>query len=237
MQAVGLSGHQSAYDRIEDMAAHYIREMRGVQPKGPYCVGGSSVGGLIAYEVASQLLRAGEEVRLVVMFDTGAPGYPVYIGRRSTIALRLLFIKDRFDHHIETIRLLEQGKRGRYIAAKATKAKNQIRRSYKQAVRRIKRGVLTSLGRPLPDALVVTQNAIATAVKQYRPSPYSGKILLFRATKQHRGIVRDDTLGWSKLTRNNLEVQELQGDHGTLVVEPRVRFAAEIIAERLGRDR
>ncbi len=233
MQAVGLSGHQSAYDRIEDMAAHYIKEIRELRPRGPYFVGGSSVGGLIAYEVAQQLQRSGDEVKLVVLFDTAAPGYPVYLGKRSELSLRFLRMKDRVHHHAETIAILEPGKRLSYISAKAIKAKNQVRRTYKQTIRKIKRGVLSGLGRPLPDALTVTQNAIKTAVGLYRPTPYDGKLLLFRASKQHRGIQKDDSLGWSKFASDNLEIHEIKGDHGTLVAEPRVRFAAEIIADRI----
>lgn len=235
MQAVGLSGHQSAYDRIEDMAAHYIKEIRGVQAKGPYYLGGSSVGGLIAYEVASQLQKSGEEVKLVVLFDTAAPGYPIPLKKRSPVLiLKFLGIYDRIHHHAETIFILEKGKRWQYVVAKAIKAKNQIRRTYKQTKKKIARGVLSRLGRSIPETLSVTQNAIATAVKSYRPSPYDGDILLFRATKQQRGMQRDETLGWSKFAVGSMEIQEIKGDHGTLVVEPRVRFAAAILKDRLG---
>lgn len=232
LQAVGLSGHQSAYDRIEDMAAHYIGEIRGVQAKGPYHVGGSSIGGLIAFEVAQQLRKAGEEVKLLAMFDTAAPGYPIYIHRGSKLSLRFLQIKDRVHHHAETIAMLEPNRRGHYIKAKAIKAKNQVRRSYKQTIKAIKRGVLNGLGRPLPDSLAQTQNAISTAVKTYAASPYEGPVLLFRASKQHRGIQRDDTLGWSKFA-SDLEVHEINGDHGSLVTEPRVRFAAAVMKDHI----
>ncbi len=236
MQAVGLSGHQSAYDRVEDMAAHYIKEIQGVQPKGPYHVGGSSVGGLIAFEVASQLQRAGEEVRLVVMFDTGAPGYPVVTHRRSKLIRRVFGIGDRIQHHFETISMLGSGERGSYIRAKTKKAGNQMRRSYKQTKRKISRSVLQGLGRSLPDSLALTQNAIAVASKTYEGTQYSGDILLFRATKQQRGIKRDDTLGWSKYSTGKLEIHELRGDHGSLISEPRIRFAVPILEARIAQS-
>jgi len=234
MQAVGLSGHQSAYDRIEDMAAHYIKEMRGVQPTGPYYVGGSSVGGLIAYEVASQLRAVDEEVALVVMFDTNAPGYPVRLKKNSGLRMTILRFADRIHHHVETLRILERGERLKYILAKSTKAKNQIRRTYIQTKRQISRGVMNRLGHDLPDNLVLTQNAIAIASNRYDPSvQYGGDVLLFRATKQPRGIQKDDTLGWSKYAVGNLEIHEIKGDHGTLVSEPRVRFGIPLIETRL----
>ncbi len=233
MQAVGLSGHQSAYDRIEDMAAHYIKEIRNVQPEGPYYLGGSSVGGLIAYEAAIQLTESGHEVDLVFMFDTGAPGYPVKVSKKSKTVTKAVGLLDRLHHHVESISLLESGKRWGYFAAKMTKARNQVRRTYLQTRRKLKRSVLEGLGRPLPDALAITQNAIAVGVKAYDPKQYDGHVLLFRATRQMRGIQRDDTLGWSKFVTGNLEIHEVKGDHGSLVTEPRVRFSASVLKERL----
>jgi amino acid adenylation domain-containing protein len=76
LQSQGLDGKHSCHTRIEDMAAHYIDEIRSVRPKGPYHLGGFSLGGLVAYEMACQLLARGEEVGLVVLFDTYA-GNPI----------------------------------------------------------------------------------------------------------------------------------------------------------------
>jgi len=72
LQSQGLDGTSKLYTTIESMAEHYLREIRRVQPHGPYHVGGFSMGGLVAYEIAHQLVAAGEEVGLVVLFDTYA---------------------------------------------------------------------------------------------------------------------------------------------------------------------
>ncbi|HEY6331493.1 MAG TPA: amino acid adenylation domain-containing protein, partial [Blastocatellia bacterium] len=47
---------------IEEMASAYIELIRQVQPAGPYSLGGWSFGGIVAYEMAQQLSRMGEEV-------------------------------------------------------------------------------------------------------------------------------------------------------------------------------
>ena len=60
-------------DSIDEMAANYLNAIRAVQPKGPYYVGGWSLGGKIAFEMANQLIAAGEKVGLLLMFDTGVP--------------------------------------------------------------------------------------------------------------------------------------------------------------------
>ena len=72
LQSQGLDGKNSCHTRIEDMAAHYLEEIHTIQAKGPYHLGGFSLGGLVAYEMACQLVARGEEVGLLVLFDTYA---------------------------------------------------------------------------------------------------------------------------------------------------------------------
>jgi len=70
LQSQGLDGNHTCHKSIEDMARHYIGEIRSLQPAGPYFVGGFSLGGLIAFEMAQQLRAQGEEVGMLVLFDT-----------------------------------------------------------------------------------------------------------------------------------------------------------------------
>ena len=70
LQSQGLDGTRPCQKTIEEMALHYIHEIRSVQPNGPYFLGGFSFGGLVAYEMAQQLRVGGEEVGLLVLFDT-----------------------------------------------------------------------------------------------------------------------------------------------------------------------
>jgi aspartate racemase len=72
LQSQGLDGQRPCLTSIEDMASHYLKEIRTVQAKGPYYLGGFSLGGLVAYEMARQLVDRGEEVGLVALFDTYA---------------------------------------------------------------------------------------------------------------------------------------------------------------------
>lgn len=72
LQSQGLNGKSPLNTSIEDMASYYLAEMRTVQAQGPYHLGGFSLGGLVAYEMARQLRARGEEVGLLVLFDTYA---------------------------------------------------------------------------------------------------------------------------------------------------------------------
>ena len=60
---------------VEEMAADYLKQIRGVQPQGPYLIGGFSFGGLVAYEMAQQLRQSGQEVALLVLIDPTPPRF------------------------------------------------------------------------------------------------------------------------------------------------------------------
>jgi acyl carrier protein len=70
LQSQGLDGDAQPLTKIEDMAALYVKEIRRVQPTGPYLLGGYCLGGTIAYEVAQQLRAQGQDVALLALLDT-----------------------------------------------------------------------------------------------------------------------------------------------------------------------
>ena len=76
IQARGLDGRQAPFTNLKEMAAFYIQLIKEVQPKGPYYLGGPSMGGRIALEVAQQLIASGNQVGRLIMFDTWAQGFP-----------------------------------------------------------------------------------------------------------------------------------------------------------------
>ena len=98
LQSQGLDGKRPCHATVEAMATHYISEVRAVQPHGPYCLGGFSFGGLVAYEMAQQLLAAGEETALLVLFDT-YPGELEPIGA-SLIKLLLRPSRQHWFHDV-----------------------------------------------------------------------------------------------------------------------------------------
>lgn len=69
----GLHGHETLPESLVAMAAEYVSALRTVQPNGPYTLGGWSLGGLIAYEMAQQLLDSGQKVQRIVLLDTTIP--------------------------------------------------------------------------------------------------------------------------------------------------------------------
>lgn len=70
LQCKGLDGITEPFNDLQVMARNYVEEIRLIQPHGPYLLGGGSMGGLVAYEMAQQLLEMNQEVGLLVMLDT-----------------------------------------------------------------------------------------------------------------------------------------------------------------------
>jgi len=70
IQARGWMTDRPPLHGIQAMAAYYVNIIRSVQAEGPYDLGGYSVGGAIAYEVARQLQESGQIVGSIVMLDT-----------------------------------------------------------------------------------------------------------------------------------------------------------------------
>ena len=95
LQAIGLDGLTRPLRSIPAMAARYCEEVRRVQPRGPYYLCGGSLGGTLAFEMAQQLSRSGEEVALFLVRGTvlrddhvgsnppADPGSPAETGQRQ----------------------------------------------------------------------------------------------------------------------------------------------------------
>jgi len=73
LQAKGLEEGQELHTRIEDMATYYIKALQTVQPEGPYTLGGWSMGGVVAFEMAQQLHAQGQRVAFLALLDARIP--------------------------------------------------------------------------------------------------------------------------------------------------------------------
>ena len=73
LQSRSLDDREQPFERIETMAAHHVAEMRRVQPHGPYRLGGTCFGGVVAYEMARQLRQSGELTELLFLLETWPP--------------------------------------------------------------------------------------------------------------------------------------------------------------------
>ena len=217
LQAQGLDGRQPPHSQFEEMAAHYVKEMRTLQPEGPYFIGGHCFGGLIAFEIAQQLHAQRESVAFLALFDCYAPRQ-----RRSTgsflvsrYAYKILRILELAKVYVGNLMLLGPRERFPYIKATSNRA------LYKLYMR---------VGYPWASAARTRKaifNAGTEAARKYDPEIYQGHVTLFRASQLRAGSPRDLQMGWGRLARGGLDVHVVPGYFGQIIREPRVRLLAK----------
>jgi amino acid adenylation domain-containing protein len=221
LQAKGLDGKQEPHTTIKEMAAHYIAEMRDVQPEGPYLIGGRSGGGTIAFEMACQLSAAGQEVGLLALLDTYPAGYFKLLPGSGTLGQRASRYAKKLESHIENLRQLGAGAKVGYLLNKLRYAPDKLKHKlYRRAYKIYKR-----FGRPLPPVLKNIEEINFAAVKDYVPQTYSGDVTLFLASDLTADYDLRD--GWRELVTGEIEAHEIPGNHINIIKEPHVGALAE----------
>ena len=234
-----------AHPSIEAMAASYVQSVRTEQPVGPYLLGGMCAGGLIAYEMALQLERAGESVERVLLLDSATP----QATRRSTtgMAQRRSRLGDA----------LTEARRGRSGPAAVRAAADVVGRKLVSAMRyevgRIVgawsvRARFALLRRVLsgkfgwPDFVPALDfRAIYNAAESnYVPrGAATVSVVLVRASAGEGGDVpyihlyQDPTLGWGAVVRE-LTVTDVGGGHASMLQEPHAAALAEVLRTYIG---
>jgi thioesterase domain-containing protein/aryl carrier-like protein len=211
-QAQGLDGRVAPHERIEDMAACYLDALRNVQPNGPYLLGGWSMGGLVAAEMARQLTLQDAGVALLVLLDTPLPG-----GERSRLddAGVLRWIASQWGFPLDEI----------------TETSTQpwpLVLNWAQAVGLLPEGI----GLGDVEHLVETAKAHYRALGSYQPQPFTGKAVLFRAQtglaseSNAQGNGNGSRPTWRQFLPQ-LETYEVPGTHVSMLRPPRVAVLAE----------
>jgi aspartate racemase len=127
VQAQGLDGKQPCLTRVEDMAALYIKEIRALQPTGPYYLGGFSFGGWIACEMAQQLHTQGQHVAFLGLFDT----YPFWLKPVTSSLMSFLRVPSQEQLMYVLPKTIKKGIRRRIVWLGLPRAiKNVLRACY-----------------------------------------------------------------------------------------------------------
>jgi len=99
LQAVGFDDPEMRHLSMEDMVAHYVKEIRSFQPHGPYHLIGYSAGGLYAYAVAAKLCEQGAPIGFLGLIDT----FPHFISTKLRILKQLSAIVKNIPGHIRRL--------------------------------------------------------------------------------------------------------------------------------------
>ena len=199
LEAVGLRIDNPA-DTIEQMAARYVDEVRTVQPAGPYFLAGYCLGGVLAFEVACQLRRAGHDIALVAVFETRS----VVVGRVARVARRVAL-------EVGVIGRLRRREQLRYVTKKA---RNAVDKAW------LRTGPIADVPLTLIPAVRRVERLHTAAVRRYRPIAYPGTLHVFAAPTSPAD------LGWGDLAMAGIVVHDVPANGQTIVEEPRVRLLA-----------
>jgi thioesterase domain-containing protein len=222
LQSRGLDPHHKPTTRVEDMAAEYLQELTALQPEGPYHLGGWSMGGVIAFEMARQLTAQGKSVAPVVlidsMFQTGRVKKNGMDDATLLLALAQhhgLFL-DEADPVFADLRSLSLDEQLEFFLEKGS-AYNQFP---------------LDIGVPQLRHLFDLFKANAHAAESYRPAKSEQQVILLQAAGAPRNHATKILRRWKKVA-DVVEVQRLAGDHYTMLTEPNVTLLAEHINSSL----
>jgi thioesterase domain-containing protein/acyl carrier protein len=225
LRAVGLDGIQEPLERIEDIAARYLSEIKLVQPAGPYYLGGYCAGSPIAFEMAQQLCAEGQQVALVAIVNFPPPqsGY-----RRVQLRPELFssFIRNLPFWVRDFVELNREEKAARVrlsvsrtIAGLAKANGHQSPQKASRHPRSVKPADDSDQTRPADDRL---RYAIAfrKALDRYVPRPYPGRVVVFKTQRQPLICSFDDQLCWGPLATGGVDVEIIPGSNTTMFKEP-----------------
>ncbi|MCA1566084.1 MAG: amino acid adenylation domain-containing protein [Acidobacteria bacterium] len=217
LQAQPPEAGQPPHTRIEEMAAAYVEAITTLQPEGPYLLGGWSMGGVVAFEMARQLEAQGRTVALLALLDTRVP-HPGGYDEADELSLIASFAQDLglpLDGMTISEERLQQCSPEELLAYVSEQARaSEIMPPDME---------LSDLSRRFR---VFKSNV--RAMLGYVPQPYAGRVALFTAGKDSQERC-DPSYGWSRLATAALEVHGVPGDHFTMVRRPHV----ETLAARL----
>ena len=234
-QPPGIDGERDPFFDLRALASGYVRQMRKVQPKGPYTFGGWSVGGLIAFQMAHELLAAGEEVALLVLCDTvNGELFQALPHSRQEIA--------RFIHQqmaLMVTHLAQQ--RGKELAVSA--AFDRIEAVERASLRSraelifellLEAGVFRSIDSRLFEVFrkVFRANLVASARYHLPEEPLDATITLLRCDNREFVLNLaevDPTYGWAPRTTRPVDVIDMPSHHYALFQGDVARITARTL--------
>ncbi|BAZ09995.1 AMP-dependent synthetase and ligase [Calothrix sp. NIES-4071] len=219
LQPIGLDGKEHPLTRIEDMASHYIQEIKTIQPNGPYFLLGCSFGGFVVYEMAQQLHSQGEKVGLLGLIDTVRPGYNKRPPLLIRVFLHLNYISQKGPAYLWQ-KIIGWSKQGKY----------EIEQKYKRYLNAMQHVLDITPHLAADDEHLKVIDANVLALDKYICQAYPDEMILLRTSDEHRSDAiaeeYDPQFGWGELV-DNLNIHSIPGSHLEMMSEPHVQVVAE----------
>jgi amino acid adenylation domain-containing protein len=228
-QARGLDGESAPHASIEEMAAAYCEAMLKIQPDGPYLIGGWSMGGVVAFEIARQIIARGQEVALLALIDSKAPG-----GDDAALNSNDLSLLAGFAQHLGVT-----SDRLARIWPDLLRLDSALRLSYILERARSEGLMPADLEHSHVNNLYEVFIANVRAMHNYIPQVIPFRVTLLRAGNGVSGSPiqrskgkrsrdnRNLDLGWRRLAGKGLEIHVIPGDHFSIMREDHIEALAQ----------
>ena len=222
LQAVGLDGVSVPFRAFPKMIAHYADELRKVQSQGPYLLAGSSLGGVLALELAQHLHKEGEHILFVGMFDSVIPQLSSGIKVRKGKVKNSSVSSPEIDSKGASSTKTKQGSLphpGILSRIPVRWPNNRVVSIFTHVVNLSMCIIYRTFGRPRPHDLRqwLMLYSHFTAIKRYRPNTYDVSITFFRSSTAPLDDHPD--YGWGKFSKKHVEVIEVAAKHGNEFIE------------------
>ncbi len=209
-----IDEHQA---ELGTLAENYLRQVRAVQPSGPYHFAGHSSGGLVVFEMACQLSEQGETMGLLALLDCDPDtGKSVYQPFRDWDSLKASFSRARVEFKLREFGVRELLRRR--IDYQRIKIKAWLAGRSRRAGR--------------THGKVEAEGYLALALRDYELRPYPGNITLFVA-QDEPGAKAEPANAWAGKVLGQCETRLIPGTHRTILNRPQVVSLAREISHRM----
>ena len=212
LEAPGLDRDVEPLDSVPAIAECYLRALRSRQPQGPYRLLGYSMGGAVAFEMATRLVEAGQRVELLALVDSSVPD-PAE--PPTDAELLQLFVDDVAGLAGGRAPRLDPGLAGLVEADRLGRLLDALRDA----------GLMSpAVGVDFLRRRLAVFTANARALWTYRPpGRFAGGLTLIRAA-----LSADTRVGWGGLC-DRLDDHVVPGDHFTIWTEPNLSRLADTV--------
>ncbi|MFI6999798.1 amino acid adenylation domain-containing protein [Nocardia sp. NPDC050175] len=209
LQAPDLSGNEPSLRSIEEFAARYVREIRAIQPTGPYHLLGWSFGGLVAHAIAALLQETGDRVGLLALLDSDTADVDGDAVEQLTAGAFVNSFGAIFGIHD--------------VPAEATagEAADLIRDRL---------GGVTIVDADMIERLAESYNAAARARAGYQRPVFDGDVLYFSATVDSSDVVGPD--GWRPYATGDVINYDIDVTHNELTAPHVLPVIARVLDEQ-----
>jgi thioesterase domain-containing protein len=207
---------------LENLATQHLQAIRRMQPQGPYRLAGWSLGGILAYEIARQLLVAGESVEFVGMIDSYCPTLlDADSLTKSEVETLLIYVRWHMSHVDGQMSPVGEEK------LRDLANQNDIAHVFEQCRQS---GFLPSeITIEAMQRLLKTMHHLARLALQYRPKPSRLSVQLYISGEHEENQSR----GWESIMGDQLRVRRIGGTHDSIIQQPYLQSLVDAMNQNL----